>query len=154
MSHYRALLVLLVSACVVVALAACKPSPSEPATTVSAAVDGSTDPVASDTVTAGAQDAPFRQFHARGNEPFWSVRVDGTELVWTTPEMQPGKPLVAERSVSAEDFRFIGSDGDKAFVLEIHRTPCKDSMSGQSFGFTASFTYHGEKMSGCASAGL
>jgi uncharacterized membrane protein len=102
-----------------------------------------------------AQDASITQFHARGNEPFWSVTVDGTALTWTTPEMQPGKLLVAERSADADDgIQLTGSDGGKAFTLDIQRTPCQDSMSGERFEFTATFTYDGEKMTGCAGSGL
>lgn len=155
MSKFRPFYVLLVSACAMVALTACKPQPSAPAAPAPAVVDGSTDVAAGDAGQADMQVASITQFHARGNEPFWSLKVDGTALTWTTPEMQPGRPLVAERLADADDgLRLTGSDDGNAFTLDIQRTPCQDSMSGQEFEFTAAFTYDGEAMTGCAGPGL
>lgn len=154
MSKFRSISVLLVSACAMAVLTACQPQPSAPAVTAPAAADAATD-MAEGAMQMDAQDASITQFHARGNEPFWSVTVDGTALTWTTPEMQPGKLLVAERSADADDgIQLTGSDGGKAFTLDIQRTPCQDSMSGQVFEFTATFTYDGEAMTGCAGSGL
>lgn len=149
MSKFRSFFVLLVSACAMVALTACQPQPSAPAV-----ADSSADMAVGDGAQVDARIASITQFHARGNEPFWSVKVDGTALTWTTPEMQPGKPLVAERSIDAKDVSFTGHDGDVVFILDISHTPCQDSMSGERFEFTATFTYDGEKMTGCAGSGL
>lgn len=103
-----------------------------------------------------AADATTVRYSASGNEPFWSVKVDGTALTWTTPEMQPGKTLHAERhaNTSAKGASFTGTDGDTEFVLDIRDEPCQDSMSGRMFEFTSSFVYDGREMTGCARSGL
>src|SRR5688572_5501823 len=38
-------------------------------------------------------------FIAGGNEPFWSVEVDGDALIYSTPEQMPGLVLQATREV-------------------------------------------------------
>ncbi|HEV8694872.1 MAG TPA: hypothetical protein VGQ93_11925 [Lysobacter sp.] len=96
---------------------------------------------------------PTEKFAARGNEPFWSVEVDGTVLVWKTPENQEGKILPATRSAHAGGVEFSGKDDDKDFTLDINDKPCHDSMSGQAFEFTATWTYAGESHQGCAERG-
>ena len=98
-------------------------------------------------------EAPEASFTAAGNEPFWSVKVDGSTLVYSTPELQPGKALAAQRQAQANGTRFTGKDGDSVFSLDIQRASCVDSMSGQAFEFTAAFEYGGERMTGCASSG-
>ena len=98
-------------------------------------------------------EGPITRFVAHGNEPFWSVEVDGTTLTWKTPEMQAGRTLVAERSADADGVKLTGKDGDKDFILDIGSKPCSDGMSDETFEFTASWKYDGSTMSGCAKRG-
>lgn len=90
------------------------------------------------------------QFIARGNEPFWSINVRGTTLTWITPENPQGTRLSAQRQASGDALRYVGMDGNKAFMLEMVGEACTDSMSGQSFPFTATWLYAGERNPGCA----
>ena len=127
----------------------------------SAAVTGATPVAPSDvapemadevvTADAAAPGAPTARFHARGNEPFWSVKVDGASLVYTTPDTQPGVQLMGTRSESASGFEFHGSDGSRPFALVITPGRCEDSMSDQVYDYTASFNDGERVLSGCAS---
>lgn len=100
-------------------------------------------------VTAKAE-VPVRQFVARGNEPFWTIKVNGNTLIWITPENSEGKQLAAEQVVYAKGIKFTGKDGDKAFTLDIVEAPCADTMAEQEFEFTATWDHAGESHSGCA----
>ncbi|MGY1425487.1 COG3650 family protein [Lysobacter sp. A289] len=151
MMKIRPLLLLSISACTAAALLGCQPQSPTPADTTPAVVSSAN--TAIDAPAVNEPDRPISRLHARGNEPFWSVKVDGDTLTYTTPEMQPGKQLTAERSDHAAGVTFNGTDGDKAFVLDVTGGQCQDSMSGEMFEYTSSFTYGDTEMTGCADAG-
>ncbi|MFC6340277.1 hypothetical protein GIR22_01525 [Pseudomonas sp. CCM 7891] len=94
-----------------------------------------------------------RQFVARGNEPFWTIRANGSALTWITPENSQGKQLKAERVVSSDKVKYTGKDADKAFTLLIVRSPCTDTMSGETFNFTSVWTHGKQSHTGCAASG-
>ena len=100
------------------------------------------------TVDMAGQNA--NRFVAHGNEPFWSIEGDGTRLLWKTPELPQGKILLARRVVHAMGTRFDGQDAGKAFSLTLFREPCNDGMSDRTYGFSATWTYDGREMHGCA----
>lgn len=97
---------------------------------------------------------PIATFTARGNEPFWSVQVEGDTLTYTTPELQPGKVLQAQRQAHAKGMTFSGQDAGSGFTLDIQTTPCEDTMSGEPFEYAATFKYGDELVTGCARRGL
>lgn len=97
--------------------------------------------------------APILAFTARGNEPFWRVQVEGGALAYSTPELQPGKVLQAQRTDDAGGVVFAGDDAGQAFTLTITDAPCQDSMSGEAFEFTATFRHGDQAMDGCARRG-
>lgn len=103
--------------------------------------------------TGPEADETAATFKARGNEPFWSVQVEGTTLTYATPELLPGKVLQAQRQNHATGVTFSGQDDGGAFTLDIERRPCQDTMSDESFEFTATFRYGGQTLQGCASRG-
>lgn len=109
-------------------------------------------------VAAGCDRSPgaFESIHAftaRGNEPFWRVQVEGGTLNYSTPELQPGKALQAQRAARATGVAFSGLDAGQPFTLSITDVPCQDSMSGESFEFTATFQHGDQSMTGCARRG-
>lgn len=104
-------------------------------------------------LTPGTRE-PIATFTARGNEPFWSVQVEGNTLTYTTPELQPGKVLQAQRQAHAKGVTFNGQDAGSGFTLDIQTTPCEDTMSGEPFEYTATFKYGDETVTGCARRGL
>lgn len=87
---------------------------------------------------------------ARGNEPFWAIDIDGTVLLWKTPENPQGKALGSSRTMDAGGLVFTGEDDGQPFRLDLRAQPCQDSMSGASMEFTASWTHAGVSQTGCA----
>jgi uncharacterized membrane protein len=92
------------------------------------------------------------RFRARGNEPFWAIDVEGDVLHFVTPEMPDGRTLKGARIAHARGVAFSGEDEGRPFNLDITRTACSDSMSGDAFEFTATWDYDGQRMHGCARA--
>jgi len=90
------------------------------------------------------------RFRAQGNEPFWAIDVEGDTLHFVTPEMPEGRTLKGERIAHVKGVAFSGEDDGRPFNLDITRTACTDSMSGQAFEFTATWDYAGQRMHGCA----
>ena len=87
---------------------------------------------------------------AHGNEPFWSIEADGTQLLWKTPDLPQGRLLNASREVHAMGTGFVGEDAGKTFSLVIFREPCSDGMSDVRYELSATWTYDGREMHGCA----
>lgn len=150
MSYSRSLTLLLSCMAAATVLMACDSQPPAPVAPQSDAAPAAPAQAEGGAVADGGKDVTF---HARGNEPFWSVKVDGATLVYSTPENQPGLELGATRTDTATDVAFRGNDGDKDFVLIITPGRCDDSMSDETFDYTATFSYGERQMTGCASSG-
>lgn len=90
---------------------------------------------------------------ARGNEPFWHLRVAGDTAVLSTPEDQSGIARGAGRWSRPGDrsWRFDADGG--AVVLELSETRCLDSMSAAWFPFRATLRWEGRLLEGCALEG-
>jgi uncharacterized membrane protein len=121
---------------------------SEPPKAASAPDAG--DPVGATPRAATGDSALAQHFRARGTEPFWAIDVEGDVLHFVTPEMPDGRTLHGERIAHAKGVAFSGQDEGRPFNLDITRTACTDSMSGQAFEFTATWDYDGQRMHGCA----
>ncbi|GAB3389285.1 COG3650 family protein [Lysobacter fragariae] len=98
---------------------------------------------------AGEENAPVTAWRGLGNEPFWSARVDGETLVFSTPEDQEGKTMQGRRVPSLVGYVFIGRDGDTDFNLTLNPGGCSDGMSDNRYQFTASFSYGDTTYNGC-----
>ena len=89
-------------------------------------------------------------FIAGGNEPFWSVEVDGDALIYSTPEQMPGLVLQATREARDGNVVYRGEHDGREFELALRDQPCQDSMSGWRHDFTARFDWGATTMTGCA----
>lgn len=96
---------------------------------------------------------------AQGNEPFWSLRIEGSEATWTTPEEMDGIRY-ADGSWAPRDgegWRFQaahhGVDGVDYVTLELIPERCVDTMSGARFPFSARAEQGGRGWEGCAREG-
>jgi uncharacterized membrane protein len=99
-------------------------------------------------------------YHAFGEEPFWSVRVEEDSLVFE----QPGEParvawpaaaVVASRGASgARTWTADAAGGRPAIALTVERGRCTDGLSGEVTAFRSRVTFDGRAMEGCARAGL
>lgn len=90
------------------------------------------------------------RYRAAGNEPFWSVEVDGAMLVLKTPENLEGTAIRAERILDGADTVFTQRDGDTPFLLRLQPGPCQDTMADKTWDYTASFVHGGRTLHGCA----
>jgi uncharacterized membrane protein len=93
---------------------------------------------------------------ARGNEPFWSVRVLGDRLVFSEPDAPDGIEVPAAPPVGLEGGLVYRSADDRheapALELVLEDRGCTDSMSGEYMHLTARVRVDGRTMSGCAYA--
>lgn len=154
MNHLRSLTVLLCGLAASAVLLGCDPDAPAPAASSPESGTESAPPVsAAPTEGDAALDGDRAAgFHARGNEPFWSVEVARDRLLYNTPDTQPGVELAATRTDTATDVEFRGVHGGKDFVLIITPGQCEDSMSGQAYDYTATFSDGERQLTGCASA--
>ena len=95
----------------------------------------------------------IRQFVARGAEPFWTIKANGTTLTWITPENLQGRQLKVDKLISADNVKYIGVDGNNDFSLLIIQATCVDTMSGEVFDFESVWTHGRERNVGCAASG-
>lgn len=90
---------------------------------------------------------------ALGTEPFWSVELTGTEMVYTTPE-PPGQrapqpnPLVQGTTATYETET---ADGTALRVILV-ATECSDGMSDRTYPLTAMVKIGDTDLTGCAAS--
>lgn len=70
----------------------------------------------------------------------------------TSTQNLQGKPLIAQQAVSADSLKYTGKDQGQPFLLLIVPGPCTESMSGQVFSYTCTWTCAGEGYAGCAAS--
>lgn len=100
---------------------------------------------------AGEENLPMNAWRAFGNEPFWSVRLDGNTLVFSTPEDQAGKTLQGRRVPSLIGVVYMGTDeAGREFNLDIQPGQCSDGMSDNTYQHVSTFIYGGTTYRGCA----
>lgn len=93
--------------------------------------------------------APLR-LQAIGTEPFWGIRIEGDDLLWTDPEHPEGKPFVATLSRDAHGLRWQGELDGQPAALELWEAACSDGMSDSTYSHTVRWIYAGSTLHGCA----
>ena len=88
---------------------------------------------------------------ARGNEPFWAVRIEGTRLTL----LRPDKPETVSEAAGARISPGVGSWDAKAadgrvMKVTLYVSPCSDGMSDLAYPMTAEVEADGETLRGCA----
>ena len=144
-------------------LAACNPTareaaevPAEPvvasdATAPTPATAAATNEAPQGKRAAGEENLPMNAWRAFGNEPFWSVRLEGDTLVFSTPENQAGTTMKGRRVPSLIGVVYMGTDGDgREFNLDIQPGQCSDGMSDNTYQHVATFIYGDTTYRGCA----
>jgi uncharacterized membrane protein len=91
---------------------------------------------------------------ARGNEPFWSVEVHEAHAIWREPETPDGLRFAAPEAINAEGaVRYSARGNGHELELMVHAQPCRDSMSGEYFAYSAKAILDGREVNGCARVG-
>ena len=94
------------------------------------------------------------QYHVFGNEPFWSVEVSDRHMQLARPGNENRLWYEINITHANDTIRYAGSDESASPVeLNITREPCRDSMSGAYYAFTAMLRMGKEELHGCALQG-
>ena len=107
------------------------------------------DSTTTDSKTTDSADLPLA-FIAFGTEPFWSVRVDGDRLHWSSPENMDGIDFTAQAEVLPLQRRYNGQLQGQAVSLTLSAGPCSDGMSDQVHPWRVSWQVDGQQLAGCA----
>jgi uncharacterized membrane protein len=103
------------------------------------------------------EDLQAVEFRARGNEPFWSLDIAKSGMVFSDfgRSIRLAFPYAAPK-VSSGRWRYVataGDGGEHRIAINIERDPCTDSMSGAYFTFTVEVDVDGSPYIGCAMQG-
>lgn len=103
-------------------------------------------------MTQGADRLEIRPFRANGTEPFWSARVEGRCVTYSTPEDQQGVRVWTRYTRGPDESEtWVGQLDGTRFELRTRAKPgCSDGMSDKSYPMAAELTVRGEQRRGCA----
>ena len=91
---------------------------------------------------------------ARGNEPFWAVEVSDARMIWRQADAPTEIALDAPQTMDEEGaVRYSASGTGHQIELSIDAQPCRDSMSGDFFAYSARAALDGKPFTGCARVG-
>lgn len=91
---------------------------------------------------------------ARGSEPFWSIEVTDTALLWRQPDEPKEISLTAPQTQDSEGaVSYTASGNGHQVELLIEAQPCRDAMSGEYFAYAARASVDNKRFSGCARIG-
>jgi uncharacterized membrane protein len=88
---------------------------------------------------------------ARGNEPFWSLKIDGTAFTLSRPGQAdvlftaPGAMIVPNKA----NWTAKAADG-RTLVVTLFVSDCSDGMSDMAYPMTAEVTLGSDTFRGCA----
>lgn len=122
-------------------LAGCTPPPAGPPAR----------PVAADAGAAAAVGGFPAALQALGTEPFWSVRLDGSQLTYTSPELPAGITVELDsRQQSGPGLQAAARLDGQPVRLTLGPGPCSDGMSDTVYPWTAQWQHGGIQLRGCA----
>lgn len=84
-----------------------------------------------------------------GTEPFWSLRIEDGEGLWSTPDNQPGTRFVVSRFAGNNGLGFTGTLDGAPLTATLTPGGCSDGMSDRRFPFVATIALGGETLTGC-----
>lgn len=90
---------------------------------------------------------------ALGTEPFWSVELTGTEMVYTTPEPPEQRAPQPRAVVQGTTARFEGRTATGTpLSVTLVATECSDGMSDRTYPLTAMVKIGETSLNGCAAS--
>lgn len=93
--------------------------------------------------------APEEIVTLAGTEPFWNVRFESGEAVWTTPDNPGGTRFAVSRFAGNNGLGFSGTLDGAAFTATLTPGDCNDGMSNRSFPYVATVALGEETLQGC-----
>ncbi|MFD2580695.1 COG3650 family protein [Novosphingobium colocasiae] len=84
-----------------------------------------------------------------GTEPFWSGKVEGNMLTYTTPEKPDGVQIPIERFAGRGGLSFGGELEGKHLTIALGPDDCSDGMSDRHYPFAATLQLGDETRMGC-----
>lgn len=84
-----------------------------------------------------------------GTEPFWGGRIEGSQMIWSTPEDPGGTVVEVRRFAGRGGLSFSGQLADKALTLTVTPADCSDGMSDYRYPFAVSVRLGDELREGC-----
>lgn len=101
--------------------------------------------------SAAAQpNAEWPNLSASGNEPFWTIKIDGFEATYTTPENLEGIKFAITGEKVDKTLQFKGRLQGEDIMLAVTNTACENDMSGDKFPMTATLIKSSGTFGGCA----
>jgi uncharacterized membrane protein len=94
---------------------------------------------------------PTARYRFTGTEPFWGGTIDGTTIIYKTPDDQAGETITATVTNEGATTRYGATLDGKPFVLKLTPGTCSDGMSDTVYPLHAVLAVRGEPRQGCAS---
>lgn len=93
--------------------------------------------------------APDEVVTLAGTEPFWNVRIEADQAVWTTPDNSDGTRFAVTRFAGNNGLGYSGTLDGAAFTGTITPGDCSDAMSDRRYPFVATIALGEMTLSGC-----
>ncbi|MGB3203369.1 MAG: hypothetical protein WBB28_00090 [Crinalium sp.] len=101
-----------------------------------------------------ATPAKVEEFTAVGTEPFWSVKVSRSGIVYSSPDVKSRKyPYIAPKAASNRPLdllRVYQLKGQTSGFLVIKKGTCSDGMSDRVYPYDATVILGNQVLEGCA----
>lgn len=91
-------------------------------------------------------------FRASGTEPFWGMKVSGSAVSYSTPEIPEDVARDVVRTGRAGVESVMGRLGEVPFALTVRAERCSDGMSDRAYPFSARLRLGDKDLQGCAAA--
>jgi len=100
----------------------------------------------------GAKTLSVQPIQATGTEPFWSAKVQGRCVTYSTPENQDGVRVWTQYSEQpANGHRWLGRLNGKPFDMRVRtEAACSDGMSDTAYALGVDLSVDGQLRKGCA----
>jgi uncharacterized membrane protein len=93
--------------------------------------------------------APEEIVTLTGTEPFWNIRIEADQALWTAPDNPDGTRFAVERFAGNNGLGFSGTLDGQSFVATLTPGNCSDGMSDRAYPFVATIALGGETLEGC-----
>ncbi|MEM6907413.1 MAG: hypothetical protein AAF494_01935 [Pseudomonadota bacterium] len=84
-----------------------------------------------------------------GTEPFWSIRIDGEEATFSSPDQPDGTPFAVSRFAGNNGLGFSGELEGQSVQIALTPGECSDGMSDRVYPLTATIALGESTLYGC-----